>query len=129
MGTKAYIANYNSNTISVIDTSTNTVTSTVNVGNNPLGVAVNPAGTKVYVTNGASNTVSAIGTATNTVTATVNVGNWPFTFGQFIVPNKSGLPAVNEQINLEVKPPEGAVLTITRTMPPALADGGYYPVY
>lgn len=39
------------------------------------------------------------------------------------------LPGVNEKIKLEVKPPEGAVMSITKTMPPALASGQYYPVY
>jgi YVTN family beta-propeller protein len=58
----------------VIDTATNTVTATVNVGVGPYGVAVNPDGTKVYVANLMSNNVSVIDTATNTVTATVNVG-------------------------------------------------------
>ena len=38
-------------------------------------------------------------------------------------------PGVNEQIKIEVKPPEGAVLGITKTMPPALAANNYYPVY
>jgi archaeal flagellin FlaB len=38
-------------------------------------------------------------------------------------------PKVNEQIKIEVKPPEGAVLSITKTMPPALAANNYYPVY
>ena len=38
-------------------------------------------------------------------------------------------PGVNEKIKLEVKPPEGAVLAITKTMPPALAADNYYPVY
>ena len=38
-------------------------------------------------------------------------------------------PGVNEKIKLEVKPPEGAVMAITKTMPPALASGNYYPVY
>jgi archaeal flagellin FlaB len=38
-------------------------------------------------------------------------------------------PLVNEQIKIEVKPPEGAVLGITKTMPPALAANNYYPVY
>ena len=45
----AYITNNGGNTVSVIDTSNNTVTATVPVGNGPLGVAVNPAGTRVYV--------------------------------------------------------------------------------
>jgi flagellin FlaB len=38
-------------------------------------------------------------------------------------------PGVNEQIKIEVKPPEGAVLDIIKTMPPALAANNYYPVY
>jgi archaeal flagellin FlaB len=46
-----------------------------------------------------------------------------------VVTSSSALSGVNEQIKLEVKPPEGAVLIIARTMPPALADGVYYPVY
>jgi flagellin FlaB len=38
-------------------------------------------------------------------------------------------PGPNEQIKIEVKPPEGAVLSITKTLPPALAANNYYPVY
>ena len=38
-------------------------------------------------------------------------------------------PGVNEQIKVEVKPPEGAVLVIERTMPPSLTAGNYYTVY
>ncbi|WP_269849371.1 hypothetical protein [Methanosarcina horonobensis] len=39
------------------------------------------------------------------------------------------LPGINEQIKVEVKPPEGAVLSITRTLPAALTSDNYYPVY
>jgi flagellin FlaB len=39
------------------------------------------------------------------------------------------LPEVNEQFKIEVKPPEGAVLTISRTLPAALTKDEYYPVY
>ena len=73
----AYITNTDSNTVSVIDTATNTVIATVNVGSYPFGVAVNPVGTKIYVPNEGSNDVSIIDTATNTVTATVKVGFGP----------------------------------------------------
>ena len=38
-------------------------------------------------------------------------------------------PGVNEKIKIEVKPSEGAVLAITKTMPSALAANNYYPVY
>jgi gliding motility-associated-like protein len=73
----AYITNYTSNTVSVINTDDNTLTATVAVGTNPVGVSVSPDGTKVYVTNNGSNDVSVINTADNTVTATVAVGSGP----------------------------------------------------
>jgi flagellin FlaB len=38
-------------------------------------------------------------------------------------------PGINEQIKIEVKPPEGAVLSITKIMPPALVSGQFYPVF
>ncbi|MGB9928398.1 MAG: archaellin/type IV pilin N-terminal domain-containing protein [Methanosarcina sp.] len=41
----------------------------------------------------------------------------------------STAPAINEAIKIQLKPPEGAVLVISRTMPPALAQNTYYPVY
>ena len=75
---RAYISNGNSDNVSVINTLTNTVTATIPVGNNPLGVAVSPDGTKVYVTNKFDQTVSVINTATNTVTATIPVNFDPF---------------------------------------------------
>lgn len=43
--------------------------------------------------------------------------------------NVTTLPGVNEKIKLEVKPPEGAVLGLTKTLPPALIAGEFYPVY
>jgi DNA-binding beta-propeller fold protein YncE len=51
--------------VSVIDldpasTTYNTVTATIGVGDDPEGVAVNPAGTRAYVTNYNDGTVSVI---------------------------------------------------------------------
>jgi YVTN family beta-propeller protein len=77
-GPFAYITNAGSNTVSVIDSASNTVVATVAVGTTPIGVAVNPAGTRAYVANAGSNTVSVIETATNTVVATVAVGAYPY---------------------------------------------------
>ena len=53
----AYITNFSSNSVSVIDAATNGVVSTISVGNGPQPVAVNPAGTRVYVGNSSANTV------------------------------------------------------------------------
>ena len=94
-GVFAYIPNYTSNNVSVIDTSNNTVTATVGVGNNPLGISVSPDGTKVYVST--SNNVSVIRTSDNTVTATVGVGNNPV--GISVSPDGTKVYVSNESSN------------------------------
>src|ERR1700736_2597858 len=69
----AYISNAGSNSVSVIDTETNTVVgSPLTVGSQPAGIAVTPDGKYAYVTNTniqgfTGSTVSVINTATNTV--------------------------------------------------------------
>lgn len=68
-GAFAYVANSAASTVSVIDTSTNTVVSTIGVGSTPHGVVLD--GVFAYVTNEVSNTVSIIDTRTNTVVDTV----------------------------------------------------------
>ena len=52
-GTNVYVANFMdpNPTVSVINTSTNTVTATIFVRDYPEVVAVTPDGTKVYMTN------------------------------------------------------------------------------
>lgn len=73
-----YVANSTDGTVSVINTTNDTVGATpITVGTNPTWVAVVPNGTKAYVTNNGSNNVSVINTANNTVSATVAVGNGP----------------------------------------------------
>src|SRR3989442_561934 len=65
-GAFAYVANFSSNDVSVIDTGTTppTVVATVPVGSSPMGVAITPDGGFAYVTNLTSNSVSVIATAT-----------------------------------------------------------------
>ncbi len=76
-GTRGYVTNTVQNTLTVIDTPTNTVDTSIPVGAHPAGVAVAPGGGFVYVTNYADGTVSVVDTATLTVTATVTVGQNP----------------------------------------------------
>jgi len=65
--------------VSVIDTATNTVVTTLQFDDSPVGVAVTSDGSRVYVTNYDSNHVSVIATATNTVVgAPIAVGHGPF---------------------------------------------------
>ena len=86
-GTRVYVANNGSTTVSVIDATTNAVIATLVVGLNPTGIALNPTGTRVYVANFNSGTVSVVDAATNTVIDTVSVGRAPVAFGQFIGPD------------------------------------------
>ena len=71
--TRAYVTNLNDNTVSVIDTTTASVITTVPVGLGPSAVAVTPNGRFAYVANQLGNTVSVISAASNTVVATVPV--------------------------------------------------------
>ncbi len=48
------------NTVSVINTTTDSVVGTITVGNNPVFAAYNPANEDIYVTNSGSDTVSVI---------------------------------------------------------------------
>jgi YVTN family beta-propeller protein len=72
--TLAYFANTSDSTVSVLDTSTNVVTSTVHVGKTPSDVVVSPDGKKAYVANSDSGNISIIDTSTNTVIDSMNVG-------------------------------------------------------
>ena len=57
---RAYVANFGSGTVSVIDGSTNTVVATVSVGSFPEGVGVNDKTNRAYVANTVSGTVTVI---------------------------------------------------------------------
>ena len=80
-GTTAYVANYDDDTVSVIDTATNATkvgfSAGITVGDGPTGVAFSPDGTTAYVANWFDDTVSVINTTTNTVTSTITVGDGP----------------------------------------------------
>lgn len=75
--TLAYVTNTGSNTISVIDTSTQTVVDTIVVGVAPAGIVATPDGASLYVANSGSGTVSVIETAAKSVVATIPVGVAP----------------------------------------------------
>ena len=114
----AYISNTGSNTVSVIDTSDNTVVATVPViGGGPGGVAVNPAGTRVYVTNYSSSNVSVIDTSTNTVVAIVELGLQHFPDSVAVKPdgtrvyvgNASSVSVIDTSTNTVVATVEGGL--------------------
>src|SRR5262249_17662568 len=88
----AYITNFVVSSVSVIDTATNTVTTTIPVGEQAGGVAVSPDGSRIYVAGGVSSlggNVVVIDAATNTVIAAVLVGINPA--GVAVTPDGSRL--------------------------------------
>jgi len=95
LAVNAYITNSGDNTVSVIDTATNTVIgSPLAVGSGPIGAAVTPDGSKVYVANAVDNTVSVIVTATNTVIGSpIPVGTFPV--GDAVTPDGSKVYVTN----------------------------------
>jgi YVTN family beta-propeller protein len=77
-GERAYVANFESESVSVIDTVSGAVVTTITVGLHPRGVAITPDGTRAYVANEGSNSVSVIDTASNeTVGLPITVGVEP----------------------------------------------------
>jgi YVTN family beta-propeller protein len=87
-GTRVYVANLGSNSVSVIARPGNTLVGLpIPVGSGPNAIAVTPDGLHVYVANRLSANVSVIRTATNTVLpATIPVGNIPLAIAMGIVP-------------------------------------------
>ena len=75
-----YITNYNSNSISVINGSSNTVLYTITVGSGPSGVSFDSGNGYVYVANAVSGSISIIATAKE-------LAKYPVTF------TESGLPS------------------------------------
>jgi len=73
-GARGYVTNVRNNTLTVIDTPTNTIDAAVPVGDGPAGVVVSPSGGHVYVSNYRAGTVSVVDAATLTATETIDVG-------------------------------------------------------
>jgi YVTN family beta-propeller protein len=71
-GVFAYVANFGSNDVSVINLQSNTVVATIPVATQPSWVAITPDGTKALVLNWGSDSISVINTATNTVVSTIS---------------------------------------------------------
>jgi gliding motility-associated-like protein len=72
-----YVANANSNSVTVINTGNNVPIETIAVGLLPYKVVVNPNGLYAYVINQQSYTVTVIDAITNVVKTTISVGHNP----------------------------------------------------
>jgi YVTN family beta-propeller protein len=74
----AYVSNGGANTVSVLDLVYLRPDRTLQVGNDPSGMAVNPSRNEVYVVNTGSGTVSVIDANRNAVAATIGVHKQPY---------------------------------------------------
>ena len=76
-GSLAYVANLNSNTLSVIDTDLDAVVATVNAGPTPRDVEATSDGRFILVVNQSTNSVTVLDASNYATVASVGVGNFP----------------------------------------------------
>ena len=76
-GTRLYVSNGGSNTVSVVDLTTNKEITKVTVGLQPSGLAVSPDGTRVYALSKFGDKVTVINAANNQVLGSTAVGKSP----------------------------------------------------
>ena len=116
-GSRMYVSNQGSNSVSVIDTGTNLKIADVAVGEGPEGLAVK--GSKVYVANTNADTVSVIDRAQLTVVATIGVGHAP---GQIAADPSSNTIYVTNRGSGTISVIDCDSNTVTSSM-----DAGRYP--
>jgi YVTN family beta-propeller protein len=76
-GTRIYVANFNDDTVSVVDTTSDAVIATPIVIGSPNGIVASPDGNFVYVTAYNADAVRVIDTTTNTVVTSVGTASLP----------------------------------------------------
>jgi YVTN family beta-propeller protein len=111
----AYVSNLGGNSITPVDTSTNTPGTPIAV-NSPRGMALTPDGATLYVVNQLSNSVTPVDTQTGTAGAAIAVGAQPVTIA--ITPDGATAYVANFTSN-NVTPIDIA----TNTAGPAIAVG------
>jgi len=98
-GSRLYVSNHETSSVSVFDTSTNVPITEIGVGLNPIGLAITPDGRRVYVANQNSDNVSVIATATNTVVQTIPVGSGANPIWVTISPDGDRAYVSNQNVN------------------------------
>jgi YVTN family beta-propeller protein len=83
--------------ITIIDTASNTIETTIPFGNFPFAVAAHPDSSKVYVTDSDNSTVTVIDTASQNISQTVTVGTSPK--GIAVHPDGTRVYVANEESN------------------------------
>ncbi len=127
-GHRVYVTNEQGNTVSVIDTRTNQVEKTIEVGKRPRGIGLAPDGSELYVAVSAENAIAVLDPATLEVKRKFASGDDPETFavhpnGNIYISNeddakasvfdpKSGKLIAEIQVGLE---PEGVAISADGT--------------
>ncbi|WP_213804044.1 beta-propeller fold lactonase family protein [Granulicella sp. dw_53] len=75
---KLYVSTGRGHQVFTINTATDTVIGSVEVGQRPWGIALSPNGKTLYSANGPSNDISAVDLTTNTVTHKIPAGKSPW---------------------------------------------------
>ena len=73
----AYVPNEGSGTVSVIDTATDRVTSTITTGGKPRGIAIAPDGKRLYVSDQTANGLAIFDVGTGGAPVRVSLGDSP----------------------------------------------------
>jgi len=76
-GAHAYVANYTDHSVSVINTATNTVESTIQLTDISGGMVVGPSSARLYAINGIAHTLDEIGLVNSQIFASVPAGPHP----------------------------------------------------
>lgn len=122
----AYVANGSAESVSVIDTASDTVVGApIAVGIRPSWIVSNPAGSRIYVANAFSDSISVIDAATATVVATID--GVPTVDGMVLDPAGSRLVVATD---LDVREIDTATNTVIGDPIPVTAPGSLcmYPV-
>jgi YVTN family beta-propeller protein len=81
---KLYVSTGRGHKVFVVDTKTNLVGTSLEVGPRPWGIGVSPDGKTLFTANGPSNDISVVDLATNTVTKKIKGGTG--TYGLIVLP-------------------------------------------
>ena len=73
----AYVSNEGSASVSVIDTATDKVTATFDVGGKPRGIALSPDQKRLYISDQAANAALVIDTSNGALLAKIALGSSP----------------------------------------------------
>jgi trimeric autotransporter adhesin len=119
--TNAYVTNFDGDSVSVIDTVSDTVVGVpIPVGFRPSGIAVDLAANRAYVANSGDNTVSVIDIIFNTVVNTITVGSGPE--GVAVHPTANSVYVANNGGNTV-----SVINTVTDTLLTTFSSGVFTP--